>query len=170
MVQGDLPWERWLEPLQWLTRWCWPLVEWLVSGMTWGEIVHGNLQTPPKGALCWGVWSRQVLWGTWLSCQGLPGEEVVGYLECWGYLMSEKCSKLKDALKIWKTHRKRGRRGGGKFFGNCSLGLALVLNQSFLFPQRCTLRQGPKIDLGVFQALYSVVSTYHTIPLQEPYC
>lgn len=73
-------------------------------------------------------------------------------------------------LKFREKTTKRGRRGGGKFFGNCSLGLALVLNQSFLFPQRCTLRQGPKIDLGMFQALYSVVSMYHTISLQEPYC
>lgn len=81
-------------------------------------------------------------------------------------LQVKRCS---ENLKFGKKTQKRGRRGGGKFFGNCCLGLALVLNQSFLFPQRGTLRQGPKIDLGVFQAVSGVESTYHTIPLQKTY-
>jgi len=73
-------------------------------------------------------------------------------------------------LKFREKTQERDRRGGGKFLGSSSLVLALILNQSFLFLRRCTLRQGPKIGLGMFQALSSVVSRYHTIPLQEPYC
>lgn len=70
-------------------------------------------------------------------------------------------------LKFGEKTQKRGKRKGGKLFWNSCLGLALVLNQSFLFPQRGTLRQGPKIDLGIFQALYGVASTYHTISPQK---
>lgn len=70
-------------------------------------------------------------------------------------------------LKLGEKTQKRGKRRRGKFFWSSCLGLALVLNQSFLFPQRGTLRQGPKIDLGMFQALYGVASTYHTISLQK---
>lgn len=143
----------------------------VAGGLGWPE-EKSSMESLSR-TLCWGVWSRDVLWGMWRPGRELLGKEAAGYLGCWGYIMSEKCRKLKDALRIWSSGRKLRKEteeGGGKFFGNCSLGLALVLNQSFLFLQRCTLRQGPKIDLGMFQALYSVVSTYHTIPLQEPYC
>lgn len=81
--------------------------------------------------------------------------------------MSKKSSELKDAHGIQSWGRKlikEPREGEEIFFGNCSLGSALVLNQSFLFPWRCTLRQGTKIDLGMFQALSSAMSTYHSLP------
>lgn len=81
--------------------------------------------------------------------------------------VSKKNSKLKDAHGIQSWGRKlikEPREGEEIFFGNCSLGSALVLNQSFLFPWRCTLRQGTKIDLGMFQALSSAMSTYHSLP------
>lgn len=144
-------------------------VEWLVDG----EDLRRNHALNICQGLCTGVSRAGKCSGRCMMAdQGAAGggDSRITHQGLEGTSWVKMCSKSKHALGIWSLRRKlRGKRWGGKFFGNCCLGF-LVLNQSFLFPQRGTLRQGPKIDLGMFQAFCGVASTYLTISLQKTCC
>lgn len=151
MARGDWPWERQLGPLQW------PWVEWLVGK----DDLKRNCPWKVRQGLCArvsGAGKHYVGCGGQAKCslwKTVIGYSVLRVYHEWKEQQDRRCTRnLKFREKPQKTGR---RRRGGKLFGNCSLGLALVLNQSFLFLWRCTLRQGPKINLSLFQALYSAV-------------
>lgn len=137
-------------------------------GKTWEEIMHWMfVRDSSLGCLEQGKCSGEFDGQT----RELLEEVIAGYSGSWGYILNKKVLQVKRSsgnLKFWEKPQKRGKRKGGKLFWNSCLGLTLVLNQSFLFPQRGTLRQGPKIDLGMFQALYGVASNIsHYFPSEN---
>lgn len=125
IAQGDWPWERWLEPLQWLIKCCWPQVEWLVVG----DDLKRNCPWKVWQGLCAGVS------GVGKCCGGCDGQakgywgggsrilRVLRVHHEWKVQQAKRCT---GKLTFRKKTQQRGRRGEGQFFGNCSLGLASI--------------------------------------------